>query len=474
MNKEINDQRGITSAYQNIGQVYSIRKDYEEAEFFYNKSLEISKKINDVQAEAETVEAMARLKITTHKLNEARVLLDKAKELLNKNYDLGRYTDYYACLSDLDSLSGNCQGALLNFTKFKICTDSIIEKENNQMLIEQQMSFEFSKKENEIKDEQMKKDILSEEKLNQQKVITSFTIAGGVLLMIMFLISFSAFRAKKRSNLLISTQKDLVEQQKREVEKQKHLVEEKQQSIIDSINYAKRLQQAILPNFTSVNEYFPQNFICYIPKDIVAGDFYWVAEKEDKYFIAVCDCTGHGVPGAFMSLLNIGFLSEAIKEKNILSPELILEYVRTRLINSIGNEGREDGMDAILLCIDKLNNKITYAAAQNKPILINNSGINILPADKMPVGKGIKTDAFNLYSVKAEKGDIIYLYTDGYADQFGGPNGKKLMNREMESFLLSIHQQTIEKQNESLFNKFQKWKGNLEQVDDVLIMGIKI
>jgi serine phosphatase RsbU (regulator of sigma subunit) len=210
------------------------------------------------------------------------------------------------------------------------------------------------------------------------------------------------------------------------------------------------------------------------PKDIVSGDFYWATEHNNKFYLAICDSTGHGVPGAFMSLLNMGFLSEAVKEKNIEEPHEIFNYVRLRLINSISSEQQKDGMDGILLCVDRTTNQITYSAANNEPILVSNNKVIELPKDKMPVGKGEKNESFTLHQVTASKGDVLYLYTDGYADQFGGPKGKKFKYKQLNDLLLNSCHDDLNQQKEILLSSFINWKGNLEQVDDVLIVGIKI
>ena len=175
-----------------------------------------------------------------------------------------------------------------------------------------------------------------------------------------------------------------------------------------------------------------------------------------------------------MSLLNIGFLSEAIKEKDIEQPHEIFNYVRSRLINTISKEGQQDGMDGILLCLDKATNQYTYAAANNEPILISNNEVKELPKDKMPVGKGEKTQSFTLQTINANEGDTLFLYTDGYADQFGGPKGKKFKYKQLNELLLSLNNKSMENQKDELNSVIENWRGKLEQVDDVLIIGIKI
>ena len=270
-----------------------------------------------------------------------------------------------------------------------------------------------------------------------------------------------------------------------EVVEQKELIEEKQKEIVDSINYAKRIQYALLANDKVLLQNLKEYFVLFQPKDIVSGDFYWATqtvdsnqlengmeEKTEKFYLAICDSTGHGVPGAFMSLLNISFLNEAITEKHIQQPNEILNHVRQRLIESVSQDGAQDGMDGILLCFE--NGKITYAAANNAPVVVRENSIINLPTDKMPIGKGQKDIPFTHYTIETKKGDMLYFYTDGYADQFGGPKGKKFKYKQLEELLISINQKQMKEQKQILESTLEKWKGKLEQLDDVCVFGIKI
>ena len=210
-------------------------------------------------------------------------------------------------------------------------------------------------------------------------------------------------------------------------------------------------------------------------------DFYWTTEMNGLFYLAICDSTGHGVPGAFMSLLNMSFLSEAIKEKNIFEPHKVFDYVRQRLIDTISSEGQQDGFDGVLLCFNKLQNTITYAAANNSPIVISKPTNNLddviithLPYDKMPVGKGERIDNFKLNTIDISSNQFLYLYTDGYPDQFGGPNGKKFKSKQLDELLLANYTLPLTQQSDLLNNQLENWKGNLEQVDDVCVIGIKL
>jgi serine phosphatase RsbU (regulator of sigma subunit) len=271
----------------------------------------------------------------------------------------------------------------------------------------------------------------------------------------------------------------------RAIEEQKELISIKNKEIVDSINYAKRIQYTLLAHEDILKTNLPDHFVLFKPKDIVSGDFYWATSAEAStakghsrglFYLAVCDSTGHGVPGAFMSLLNCSFLNEAITEKNITQPNKVLDHVRKRLIESISQDGGKDGMDGILVCLENEGKtmKATYAAANNNPILIRDNKVLELPADKMPIGKGEKDDPFLLHTIDLQKGDTLYLYTDGYADQFGGPKGKKFKYRTLNELLLSINARSTSEQKEILNSQFESWKGNLEQVDDVCLIGIRM
>jgi len=260
-------------------------------------------------------------------------------------------------------------------------------------------------------------------------------------------------------------------------------IQQNSKEITDSIKYAKRIQHTLLANENLLKNNLPAYFILYKPKDIVSGDFYWATEKATAnsgnpglgkdFYLAVCDSTGHGVPGAFMSLLNISFLNEAINERNITLPNEIFDHVRQRLIENISQDGGQDGMDGVLVCMDNENKKLHFAAAHNAPILIRKNTVIEFEADKMPIGKGDKIENFRQQVIDIEEGDTIYLYTDGYTDQFGGGKGKKFKYKQMKALLQSICNQPLNEQKKILDDIITNWKGDLEQTDDILILGFK-
>ena len=258
------------------------------------------------------------------------------------------------------------------FFKYDSLSKLIYSEENINSVSSMKTQFETEKKESQNKLLQTEIE-LSGKTIKQQRIVTYIIIGGLLMTALLAFFIFNGLKKQKKAFVIISKQKE-------EVHRQKEIIEEHQKETIDSINYAKRIQYALLANNDLLKRNLNTHFVLFKPKDIVSGDFYWATEHNNKFYLAVCDCTGHGVPGAFMSLLNIGFLSEAIKEKNIEKPNEVFNYVRTRLIDSISSDGQQDGMDGILLCIDKTLNQISYAAANNEPILVSDNNIIELPA----------------------------------------------------------------------------------------------
>ncbi|MES2566105.1 MAG: tetratricopeptide repeat protein [Bacteroidota bacterium] len=345
--------------------------------------------------------------------------------------------------------------------------DSIINENTQKDALSKYFLYQSDKQEVLAKARQEKMELTFSAKTKQQSIILYFVVSGLIIFALFGLFMYKRFKITKRQNIIIQSQKKIVEDQK-------HILESHQKEIVDSINYAQRIQYALLANEDLLIKNLSSHFVFFKPKDIVSGDFYWATEHNDNFYLAVCDSTGHGVPGAFMSLLSIGFLSEAIKEKNIEQPNKVFDYVRKRLIESITNENQKDGFDGILFRINKALNEVTYAASNNRPVVISDKNLNYLFCDKMPVGKGERTDGFALNKIELNKGDSIYLYTDGYADQFGGPKGKKYKYKPLNDLLCLNSDKEMSYQKSQLDQNFVNWQGDLEQVDDVLIIGLKI
>ena len=264
------------------------------------------------------------------------------------------------------------------------------------------------------------------------------------------------------------------------VEKQKELVEEKHREITDSINYAERIQRSLLASKMILDENLKDYFVFFQPKDIVSGDFYWASNLSDGSFALVtADSTGHGVPGAIMSILNISCIEKAIESEKLTSPAEILNHTRTKIIQTLkkdgSKEGGKDGMDASLISFDFKNSILTYAAANNPIWIVRENKMLEFAADKMPIGKHDKdTISFTQHIINLQKNDVVYALTDGMPDQFGGTNGKKFMYKQLKDLLIKISTFSMQEQHETLKLSLNNWKGDLEQIDDILIIGIRV
>lgn len=304
-------------------------------------------------------------------------------------------------------------------------------------------------------------------------------VAVFSVVIIRLYISFRERQLKQRQKELedtVTARTEEISNQKKIVEHQKELVQEKQKEIIDSITYAKRLQQAILPPESTIKQYLPDSFIYYQPKDIVAGDFYWMHAENDSVYIAAADSTGHGVPGALVSIVCSNALDKAVNEFNLIETGQILDKTTDLVLETFSKSGEEikDGMDISLLCINYASKKISWTGAHNQLWYIHNGELIEIKADKQPVGKSDYRKNFTTHNIEFSEGQIFYLLTDGYPDQFGGPKGKKFKYKQLEELLLENCNKSMQEQQTILNNAFIKWKGELEQVDDVTVIGIKI
>ena len=285
---------------------------------------------------------------------------------------------------------------------------------------------------------------------------------------------------KEKLERTVEERTEEVVKQRDVIEEQKHIVEEKHKEITDSINYAERIQRSFLATKELLDENLKDHFVFFQPKDIVSGDFYWAAELNNHQFaIVTADSTGHGVPGAIMSILNISSLEKAVEEKLLVEPSEILNHTRTKIIERLkkdgSSEGGKDGMDCSLISFDFKNNKLTYAAANNPVWIVRGHEILEFAPNKMPVGKHDRDIvSFTQHEIELQKGDVIYALTDGMPDQFGGPKGKKFMYKQLKELLISIAHLPMNEQKENLANELNNWKGNLEQVDDVCVIGIRM
>ncbi|MBL4669003.1 MAG: DUF4154 domain-containing protein [Flavobacteriales bacterium] len=305
--------------------------------------------------------------------------------------------------------------------------------------------------------------------IKEQKSIIWLSILFLLIVSVLGILAYRSYHLKNKANILILKQKD-------EIEEQHQVLEEQHKEITDSINYAKRIQDAILPPLKLVREYMPDSFILYQPKDIIAGDFYWMENVNNLIIFAAADCTGHGVPGALVSVVCHNAMNRAVREFNLVKPNEILNKTREIVIETFEQSDEEvhDGMDIALCTINKETNKLNFSGANNGLYLIRNGVLTEVKPDKQPIGIYHLVKPFTNHELDLEKGDVLYTFSDGYADQFGGVKGKKFMYKPFRKLLLDIHQKPMEEQHKILVDAFENWRGDLEQVDDVCIIGVRI
>jgi serine phosphatase RsbU (regulator of sigma subunit)/Tfp pilus assembly protein PilF len=460
LNKEVGNKYGEAYSYNDLGVLNQKKNEFPQAIKYYLASIRIREEIKDLMGLCNSYTNVGKLYYAINKKQEAEQYMKKALEIGSKVNFPENIRDASGALYQFYKREGNYKEALMMFEKYIITRDTIDNIENNKAAIEEKIQYDYDKKAiaDSIRTADEKRIISAE--LKQEKTVRWALFLGLALAALFAIFIFNRFKISQKQKAII--------------ENQKQVVEEKQKEIIDSINYAKRIQYALLANENTLQQNLPQHFVFFKPKDIVSGDFYWAMKKEDAFYLAVCDCTGHGVPGAFMSLLNTSSLNEAISEKNILDPDKVLNYLRRRLIESISQEGAQDGMDGILIRLSG-SKQFHYAAANNKPLIIRNGLIMELNADKMAVGRSPKEDTpFSLFTEELHEGDMLYLYTDGFADQFGGPKGKKFKYKRLNELLASISALSVQEQELKLTHHLADWKGDLEQVDDICIIGIRI
>lgn len=467
--KEYNLDEEKARLLHNLGVLYEGKGNYDKALNFYFKSLSLK--------QGYSPKGIAQTMLNIGNIYKIKDQYDKAKQYIEQSLELSIENDFtrltmlgYKNLSEINHLTGNCTEALNLYIKHSAIKDSIYSYENRQRLFELQARYESEAKEKEIQLLNKQKEIQKQQYANQRIIIYAVTILT-ILLILLLILLYNRFRIKKRiSSILLKQNKSIIKQQK---------------EIKDSIEYAQSIQNAILSSKDIPANLFEKLFIIYMPRDIVSGDFHYIKQIQNKTFIIAADCTGHGVPGAFMSMLGMAFLNEIITKDAITTPASILEKLREAIITSLHQSGKEgeskDGMDMSVCVINNTNSELQYAGANNPVYIISNNELNELKPDRMPVGFHYKTDQkFTQKTIIIKKNDIIYQFSDGYADSFGGlteeirnKGGKKLKYKRFKQILLENSQYSLKIQKERLIEEHEKWIGSLEQVDDIIIIGYK-
>lgn len=334
--------------------------------------------------------------------------------------------------------------------------------------------------------------------VNSKLTIDEFLINGGLITLSVVIFSIFMIRSRYRLTyneirirLQLERSKKVIEEkheelllQKVEIQKQKDSLEEKNREITDSINYAKNIQHALLPTEAKFNSNFNESFVLLKPKDIVSGDFYWIYNKGNTVYYATADCTGHGVPGGFMTMLGLSFLEEIIVGQSITEPDQVLNTMRDKIIAALNQAGsilqNKDGMDICVCKLDKSSNLLQFSSANNNLYVVRNASsetskqLEEYKANRQPCGQYIIIKPFTSQHIQLNPGDSVYTFTDGYADQFGGEKGKKFRYKNFEKLLVEISHLQSTTQKQILDSTIVQWRGGHEQVDDILVIGIKI
>ena len=505
--EEINDIQGLAYSYKNIGAMYDEKGDMKMALEYYKKSLKKYEEVGDKYGLGFVLTSIGGICLKSNDMISAIIHAEKAYKI-SKELGFPENIEYAAeLLKKINEKQGNYSKTYEYFKEEITMRDSINNKENSLKTQKLQAKFEYEKKAvtdsiahskaMEIKDLQVAK--IEEEKKKQRILLFSF-LAGFIIILVFSVFLYRLFVQKKIANAILAQQKEEISAQRDEIETQRDLVthqkdhiEEIHKETTDSINYAKRIQEAVLPVSVAARAIMGDHFVLFKPKDIVSGDFYWTAQISTMghaplLVVAVADCTGHGVPGAFMSMLGISFLNEIVNKQEIVKANEILNQLRKEIINALQQKGEQgeqkDGMDISLCVINTNLMECQWSGANNPLWLVRNSenltgfqnlsGLEELKPDKQPIAIHIEMKDFTNHEIQLYKGDTIYLASDGYEDQFGGPKYKKFMSKKLKQLLQDNCDKPMNEQKNILETTFENWKGEHEQIDDVTILGLKI
>lgn len=492
--------------YLNIGNTFKDLKNIDSASWYYRSSIRMAEELKIIWVLAAAHEGLGSCLLRQGKPQEAKqefyIGLEYAQQFGNMELalylraglaeaqkDLGELDSaratWQACVdsakaynfpflsaqlymlgAEIFEVSGDFKAANQLYKTYSEMKDSLVVVQNDAMY----RSFEtrLREEEHEHERELMRKNQQerSQQENRRNKMALLFTAVVLLLSIGLGLFAFRSYRLKKRSHEDLSVQKDIIE--------------EKNKEILSSIAYAQRLQEAILPSQETWIRSFPSSFIFYLPKDIVAGDFYWMENKGGMQMFAVADCTGHGVPGALVSVVCSNALNRAVREFGLTSPGEILDKVAGLVVETFANGEQEvhDGMDITFCCYDSAKKQLQWAGA-NLPIWLiqtTSAGTQLteIKPDKQPIGKFDLRRPFTTHTCTVQEGDLLFLFSDGYADQFGGPKGKKFKYKQLQQILINNHSLPMSEQRQNLETALHTWRGNLEQVDDICVIGIKL
>ncbi len=461
---QLNSKSDIAKANINLGSSYSYARNWPKALQFLNNGLQLARSQQMPYDIIKALYALGESYYLQKNYDQAEKLLVECAQLANeyKQKEDERYC--YERLAKVYERKDMVRNAYAFYKLSVKIKDEIFSEKSQKAITEMQTKYETDKKEAEnklLKNETA----LQDAQIKRQQLTIIGAIIGSVLILVVALLMFRMYREKRKANRVLEEKNELISQQKQE--------------ITDSIRYASRIQRAILPSDDLLAETLPEHFVLYLPRDIVSGDFFWITSHGHKVVIVAADCTGHGVPGAFMSMLGVSFLYEIVNKEGIMQPAAILNFLRVHIKTTLSQKGKadeqKDGMDISLCVLDRHEMKLEWAGAYNPLYLIRKGELIEYKADKMPVAIHMLDHMpFTNHEIAIEKGDTFYISSDGYADQFGGTEGRKFMSKKYKELLLTIWDKPMQEQKEILNKAHLDWKGEHEQVDDILVMGVRI
>lgn len=504
--EELKDREGIVTSLSDIGEVYRLKGSLGQALQALKQALELAEELDNRGAQTYDLNNIAliykELKEYDKAIDFAERSLEMAKKIHSKN-DIRKAT---LTLAQSHAAKNNFPLAYEYYNTHNLYKDSIFNEENNQKIAQLKSLYELEQQKSKIELLEKDKKIQEEHIEYKNLLVNSFGIAIFLLCIIAFVLYLS-IRQRKKTNLVLSDKNNEIEQQNEVLEKQKKLLEKKNMDITASIQYAQRIQKSMLPSKKYLNDLFDEHFIFYKPKDIVSGDFYWVGDivnknilvdetgqqkiiYEKQIYIVLIDCTGHGVPGAFMTMIANDSLRHIILDKKIAEPDVILttlHHMVVEILRQEENKGQESMDVALLLLhqevffgtkIEKKITKVEFSGARSNLLYIQNNELVEIKSAKHPVG-GLsykETLFFPTHIINYQNPTMLYLYTDGYTDQFGGKEGKKFMSKRFKNMLFDIYTKPMEEQRQILDTTIEHWKteGNEEQIDDISTIGIRI
>ena len=461
--KENRDSLGMSNSFVNLGGSYEAAGDTLKAIRFYEQSLQIRERLGSKSGMTESLYSLGGLYFEKKDEKKAKLCLDRSLQIA---LELGFPKDIENAAHILYKIYRNQHNPVKTLEMYQLFI-RMRDSTNGIEQVREATSSKYKWQETQLKLEHDKQTALAVEENKKQKLFLSLIACIAFAISIITVLVFKNLQRYKKA--------------KRIIEKQKEYLEEKQKEILDSIRYAKRIQDAVLKEQEHVSPHLPSHFILFQPKDIVSGDFYWGIEKDAYWYIAAADCTGHGVPGAFLTILGTSFLNELNAADTLYTPAELLDKLRDRIIAELSVTNNEtnatrDGMDISLARLHLKTNELMWAGANNPLWIIyhDQEKLSEIPAHKQPIGFYPTLSPYPNHTLQLQKGDIFYLFTDGYADQFGGTKGKKLKYKKLAEILVEIRHEKLERQKELLLKTFIDWKGPYEQTDDVCIMGVKI